>query len=80
MRDAIDKFNADTGRYPERLEDLVEKRYIRAIPVDPITESVETWVIVPVPGAIAQSGLGTVYDIRSGAKGNTSDGKPFESL
>lgn len=77
MREAIDKFNADNGRYPERLEDLVEKRYIRAIPVDPITESVATWVIVPVPGAMAQ---GAVYDVRSGAEGNTSDGKPFAEL
>jgi len=77
MREAIDKFNADNGRYPERLEDLVEKRYIRAIPVDPITESVETWVIVPVPGAMAQ---GAVYDVRSGAQGNTNDGKPFAEL
>jgi general secretion pathway protein G len=77
MREAIDKFNADNGRYPEKLQDLVEKRYIRAIPVDPITESVETWVIVPVPGAMAQ---GTVYDVRSGAQGNTSDGKPFAEL
>ena len=77
MREAIDKFNADNGRYPEKLEDLVEKRYIRAIPVDPITESVETWVIVPVPEAMAQGG---VYDVRSGAPGSTSDGKPFESL
>jgi general secretion pathway protein G len=77
MREAIDKFNADNGRYPEKLEDLVEKRYIRAIPVDPITESVATWVIVPVPGAMAQ---GTVYDVRSGAEGNASDGKPFAEL
>jgi general secretion pathway protein G len=77
MREAIDKFNADNGRYPEKLEDLVEKRYIRAIPVDPITESVQTWVIVPVPGAMAQ---GAVYDVRSGAQGNTSDGKPFAEL
>jgi general secretion pathway protein G len=80
LREAIDKFNADNGRYPEKLEDLVEKRYIRAIPVDPITESVETWVIVPVPGALAQGGQGAVYDVRSGAKGNASDGRPFESL
>jgi general secretion pathway protein G len=77
MREAIDKFNADNGRYPEKLEDLVEKRYIRSIPVDPITESVQTWVIVPVPGAMAQ---GAVYDVRSGAQGNTSDGKPFAEL
>ncbi len=77
MREAIDKFNADNGRYPEKLEDLVAKRYIRAIPVDPITESAETWVIVPVPDTVAQ---GAVYDVRSGAKGNATDGKPFESL
>ncbi|MGH8680546.1 MAG: type II secretion system protein [Burkholderiales bacterium] len=77
MREAIDRFNADNGRYPEKLEDLVEKRYIRSIPLDPITESVETWVIVPVPGAMAQ---GAVYDVRSGAKGNGSDGKPFTEL
>jgi len=77
MRDAIDKFHADVGRYPEKLEELVEKRYIRAVPVDPITDSAETWVIVPVPNALAQ---GAVYDVRSGAKGNATDGKPFESL
>ena len=77
MRDAIDKFYADTGRYPDKLEDLVEKRYIRAIPVDPVTDSADTWVIVPVPGALAQGG---VYDVKSGAKGNASDGKPFENL
>ena len=77
MRDAIDKFHADVGRYPEKLEELVEKRYIRAVPVDPITDSAETLVIVPVPNALAQ---GAVYDVRSGAKGNATDGKPFESL
>jgi general secretion pathway protein G len=77
MREAIDKFNADNGRYPEKLEDLVAKRYIRTIPLDPITESAETWVIVPVPGAVAQGG---VYDVRSGASGNASDGKPFAEL
>jgi general secretion pathway protein G len=78
MRDAIDKFYADNGRYPDKLEDLVEKRYIRAIPVDPVTDSAETWVVVPVPTALAQQGA--VYDVRSGAKGNAADGKPFENL
>ena len=45
MRDAIDKFYADNGRYPDKLEELVEKRYIRAVPVDPITDSPATWVL-----------------------------------
>ena len=77
MRDAIDKYYADRGQYPERLEELAEKRYIRAIPVDPITESATTWTIVPVPAGAAK---GTVYDIRSGAEGNGEDGKPYAEL
>jgi general secretion pathway protein G len=78
MRDAIDKFYADAGRYPDSLEDLVAKRYVRAIPVDPITESATTWVIVPLPdGASAK---GNVYDVKSGASGNTRDGVAWAEL
>src|SRR5262245_7489912 len=77
MRDAIDKFYADNGRYPDKLEELVEKRYIRAVPVDPITESTTTWVLVPSPDAAAK---GAIYDVRSGAEGKSSDGKPFAQL
>ncbi|HKO89422.1 MAG TPA: type II secretion system protein [Burkholderiales bacterium] len=77
MRDAIDKYYADRGQYPERLEELAEKRYIRSIPVDPITESAATWTIVPVPPGAAK---GVVYDIRSGAEGNSEDGKPYAEL
>ena len=49
MRDAVDKYRADTGRYPETIEELVAKRYLRKVPPDPITESADTWVIVPPP-------------------------------
>lgn len=76
MRDAVDKFFSDTGRYPESLEELVTRKYIRKLPVDPITESVETWVVV----APADPKLGAVYDVRSGAAGTTRDGKPFGEL
>jgi type II secretion system protein G len=38
MRDAVDKFFGDTGRYPTNLEELVARRYLRKIPPDPITE------------------------------------------
>jgi general secretion pathway protein G len=61
-RDAIDKFHADTGRYPNDLAELVSKRYLRALPIDPITESPETWVIVEPPNEAAG-----VYDLHSGA-------------
>jgi general secretion pathway protein G len=73
MRDAIDKHHADTGRYPAALDELVAKRYLRAIPVDPITESAESWVLVP-PADREQGG---VYNVSSGAPGKGRDGTPF---
>ena len=77
MRDAIDKFMADRGRYPLTLEELAEKRYLRKVPPDPITESATTWVTVPPPdSAVSREG---VYDVRSGAPGNSLDGEPYES-
>ena len=75
MRDAIDKYYADTGRYPDSLEQLAERRYIRSVPTDPITKSVATWVIVPSPTDPQKGG---VYDVRSGAKGQGRDGQPYE--
>jgi len=77
MRDAIDKFYADNGRYPDSLADLVDKRYIRALPVDPITESADTWTVVAPPEGSAK---GSVYDVKSGAKGRTHDGVEFTGL
>ncbi len=74
IRDAIDKHFADTGRYPASLTDLAARRYIRSVPEDPITQSRETWVAVP-PSDLS---LGAVYDVRSGAKGNGRDGRPYE--
>ena len=74
LRDAIDKHFADTGKYPEALDDLVAKRYLRSVPVDPITQCAETWVIVPP----ADAQKGAVYDIRSGASGQGRDGRPYE--
>lgn len=73
-RAVIDQFHADTGRYPDSLEQLVEKKYLARLPVDPVTESESTWVIV-APGADGEPGA--VYDIRSGAPGNGRDGRPY---
>jgi general secretion pathway protein G len=74
-RESIDKFFADTGRYPDALDDLVSKRYLRALPFDPITGSDVTWSVVPPP----DPELGTVYDLRSGAEGSGRDGTPYAS-
>jgi general secretion pathway protein G len=65
MRDALDKHYADAGKYPRSLDELVAKRYLRAIPADPFTQSPVTWVAVPP----SDPGKGGVYDVRSGAKG-----------
>lgn len=70
MRDAIDKHFVDSGRYPEALEDLVSKRYLRALPVDPFTGTARSWVLVPP----ADAALGAVYDVHSGAPGKARDG------
>lgn len=72
-REVIDKFYADTGRYPETLDELVDKRYLQALPVDPITESAATWVLVPPPAGYA----GAVQSLKSGAKGVARDGRAF---
>ena len=70
MRDAIDKHFGDTGRYPEALDDLVKKRYLRAIPVDTTTGTADTWVLV----APANPELGRIYDVKSGSTEVARDG------
>lgn len=71
VRDAIDQYYADTGKWPESLAALVDKRYLRALPQDPITESSQSWIEVAPP-----EGSG-VQDVRSGAPGEGLDGTPY---
>jgi general secretion pathway protein G len=72
-RATIDQYYGDTGRYPDTLEQLVEKKYLRAAPIDPITESSTTWILVaPEDGT-----KGGVSDLKSGAPGNDRHGKPY---
>lgn len=75
MRDAIDHHLGDTGSYPASLEDLVSKRYLRAMPVDPITERSDTWRTVPPSDATK----GGIADVKSGAEGNGRDGTAYAS-
>ena len=73
MRNAIDKYYGDRGRYPDSLDDLVEKKYLRRIPADPISDSAQTWVTVPPQ----ETGKGAIADIKSGATGTALDGTPY---
>ena len=72
-RDAIGKYYADKGKYPESLEALTTDKYLRKLPVDPITESATTWVIVPPEDPKKAA----VYDVKSGAEGRASDGTAY---
>lgn len=72
MRQSLDQYYGDRGKYPEALEDLVASRYLRRVPVDPITESEASWVVVPP--AEPETG---VYDVRSGAEGTARDGSAY---
>ena len=73
MRDAISRYYSDKGRYPESLDALAADRYLRQVPLDPITESAATWQIVQ-PADAQRSGI---YDVRSGAPGKARDGTDY---
>jgi len=73
VREAIDKFKADQGRYPDALDDLVSGKYINAKPIDPVTDRSDTWVLLPPPGEAAASG---VFDLKSGSQGLAKNGEP----
>lgn len=73
LRDVIDQYYADHGKFPEALEDLTEKKYIRDLPKDPFTSSISTWIIIP-PG---EGEEGAVFDIHSGSRFVALNGTPY---
>ena len=73
LRDAIGKYYGDKGKYPESIETLATEKYLRKVPVDPITESATSWVAVPPE----DPQKGAVYDVKSGAQGKASDGSVY---
>jgi general secretion pathway protein G len=73
LRDAIGKYYADRGKYPESLQALATDRYLRSVPLDPVTESATTWIVV----APEDPQKGGVFDVKSGAAGKAIDGTEF---
>ena len=72
MRKAIDDHYADTGKYPAELEDLVKKRYLRKVPIDPVTESRDTWK--PTHAEDSKTGAAQgIIDVHSGSEEKASD-------
>ena len=86
MRDVIDQFYGDKGKYPTSLEQLVEAGYLRKVPMDPITKRNDTWVPVyeevdpdaPPPESDSnEDGSPGITDVRSGSPLNSLDGTPY---
>ena len=78
MRDAIDQYYADKGKYPASLDALVSDGYMRKLPEDPITKSTDSWQTVPAePDPNNPSAEPGVYDVKSGATGTALDGSNY---
>lgn len=73
FRDVIDQHYSDQGKYPGSLQELVKMKYIRSIPIDPITGSSSTWIVTPPEG----EEKGGVYDVHSGSDRVSLDGEPY---
>ena len=74
-REAIDKFYGDQGRFPDSLDELVARRYLRSLPQDPVAGGTRGWVLV-APEAPFK---GQVSDLRSSAPGIAHDGTAFNT-
>ncbi len=78
MRDAIDQYYADRNKYPASLEELVSEKYLRAVPVDPITQSAETWqTTLSDADPSNPAGEPGISDVKSGAAQPALDGTAY---
>ncbi len=73
LRETIDRFYGDTGKYPQSLAVLVEKHYLRSVPVDPIAKTADKWTVVNADDPEDNG----VKDVRSGADGAGENGGPY---
>ena len=78
MRDAIDQYYVDKGKYPADLSELVGGGYLRAVPADPMTSSTDTWQLVPAePDPSNPSAEPGVYNVKSGSDRQAIDGSNY---
>ena len=78
MRDAIDQYYADKGKYPSSLDSLVSDGYMRKVPEDPFTKTSDSWQTVPAePDPGNPSAEAGIYDVKSGAQGQALDGSNY---
>lgn len=76
IRRQLGQFAIDQGRYPESLQELVDRGYFSELPLDPMTDSHETWQEVREEGDYSVDQPG-VADVKSGAMGESTEGTPY---
>ena len=74
IRSVIDQYTYDKEAPPQSLQDLVDEGYLREVPIDPITQSRETWELIIETGPTGESGL---FDVRSGSEETSLAGTPY---
>jgi general secretion pathway protein G len=80
LRDAIDQYYADKNMYPQSLDALVSDKYLRAIPVDPFTQSADTWqTTMSESDPTNPSAQPGIYDVKSGSDRTGLDGSQYST-
>jgi general secretion pathway protein G len=74
LHSVIDQYTYDKERPPQSLDELVSEGYLRSIPVDPFTESRDTWQIITDTGPSGESGI---FEVRSGSDKVGLNGTPY---
>lgn len=86
LRDVLDQYHGDKGYYPTELGALVTEGYLRSMPIDPITKSAETWVVIreeldperpPAETDLPEEGTPGIIDVHSGSDQTSLDGQPY---
>jgi general secretion pathway protein G len=78
LRDAIDQYYADKNKYPASLDALVSDKYLRTVPVDPITNRADSWqTVMAEPDPLNPAAESGIYDVKSGAEGAALDGTNY---
>ncbi len=81
MRDAIDQYYADKGKYPADLQALVTDQYMREVPIDPISQSRDSWQTVPAePDPMNPTAEPGIFNVKSGAEGTSLQGQPYSEF
>jgi general secretion pathway protein G len=78
LRTVIDEYTYDKQKAPQSLQDLVSDGYLRQVPIDPMTNSADTWKVIPEDASnqVNQTEPG-IFDVRSGSDKTSSQGNPY---